>query len=183
MLWGKQETSNAWDLVVNDTVSGCSRWDLSVWSFSLWRWEWCSDSAVSALPWLLGTRTSVLSEQRGTEMANLGDPASPPSVLRKSATSLKQDLKSVLWSQNKHPEIFIIMLLLKVLNVLYLKWNSFVLTCFHMLAFTRLQNCLIWLSNVTVMNLLGNGAIECIHCATPLWNILLDLLDSWFYFF
>lgn len=88
-----------------------------------------------------------------------------------------------LWSQNKHPEIFIIMLLLKVLNVLYLKWNSFVLTCFHMLAFTRLQNCLIWLSNVTVMNLLGNGAIECIHCATPLWNILLDLLDSWFYFF
>lgn len=117
------------------------------------------------------------------EMANLGDPASPPSGLRKSATSLKQDLKSVLWSQNKHPEIFIIMLLLKVLNVLYLKWNSFVLTCFHMLAFTRLQNCLIWLSNVTVMNLLGNGAIECIHCATPLWNILLDLLDSWFYFF
>lgn len=56
---------------------------------------------------------------RVIKMANLGDPASL--LLTKSATSLKQDLKSVLRSQNKHPEIFIVMLLLKVLNVLYLK--------------------------------------------------------------
>lgn len=48
-----------------------------------------------------GTRTSVLPlshawEHGGMKVANLGEPASPPSVLRKSATSLKQDLKSVL---------------------------------------------------------------------------------------